>query len=82
MSSKKYEYLAGEDLGYKAIVIEQAKFDYYSLSHILNKGLTKEGGKEGLFKRLENNKSKNEELLKAIKDQRIQQSGSKKLRQK
>ena len=24
----KYEYLTGEDLGYKPVVIEQAKFDY------------------------------------------------------
>ena len=28
---RKYEYLTGEDLGYKPSVIEQAKFDYSPL---------------------------------------------------
>ena len=55
---KKYEYLTGEDLGYKPSVFEQAKFD--------TKGLGKNDKKEGLFKRLENIKDKNEELLKAF----------------
>ena len=34
LSSKeldKYEYLTGEDLGYKPSVVEQAKFEYSSL---------------------------------------------------
>ena len=52
---RKYEYLTGEDLGYKPSVFEQAKFD--------TKGLGKNDQKEGLFKRLENIKDKNEELL-------------------
>ena len=52
---RKYEYLTGEDLGYKPSVFEQAKFD--------TKGLGKNDKKEGLFKRLENIKDKNEELL-------------------
>ena len=55
---RKYEYLTGEDLGYKPSVFEQAKFD--------TKGLGKNDQKEGLFKRLENIKDKNEELLKAF----------------
>ena len=28
---KKYEYLTGEDLGYKPKVLEKVKFQYYSL---------------------------------------------------
>ena len=32
---RKYEYLTGEDLGYKPSVLEQTKFDYSLLSHIL-----------------------------------------------
>ena len=52
---RKYEYLTGKDLGYKPSVFEQAKFD--------TKGLDKNDQKEGLFKRLENIKDKNEELL-------------------
>ena len=45
-------------MGYKPSVFEQAKFD--------TKGLGKNDQKEGLFKRLENIKDKNEELLKAF----------------
>ena len=44
--------------------------------------MTKDDQKEGLLKRVKNIGDKNEELLKAIKDQRIKQSESKKLRLK
>ena len=63
---RKYEYLTGEDLGYKPSVFEQAKFDYSLLDNIFTKGLDKDNQKEGLFKRLENIKDKNEELLNAF----------------
>ena len=46
---RKYEYLTGEDLGYKPSVFEQAKFDYSPLGNIFNKGLTEEDKKEGLL---------------------------------
>ena len=59
----KYEYLTGEDLGLKPSTVEQAKFEYFPLGKIFNKGLTEESKKEGLLKRLENIKDKNEELL-------------------
>ena len=39
------------------------------MGKIFNKGLDKDDKKEGLFKRLENIKDKNEEQLQAIKDQ-------------
>ena len=65
----KYEYLTGEDLGLKPNTIEQAKFEYSPLGKIFNKGLSEEDKKEGLLKRLENIKEKNEEKLKAIEDQ-------------
>ena len=45
----KYEYLTGDDLGYKPSVIEQAKFEYSPLGKVFTKGL---GRKEGLLKRL------------------------------
>ena len=32
---RKYEYLTGEDLGYKPSVFEQAKFDYSPLGMVL-----------------------------------------------
>ena len=65
----KYEYLTGEDLGLKPSTIEQAKFEYFPLGKIFNKGLDKDDKKEGLFKRLENIKDKNEKQLQAIRDQ-------------
>ena len=65
----KYEYLTGEDLRFKPSTVEQAKFEYSPLGKIFNKGLRKDYTKEGLFKRLENIKDKNEEPLQAIKDQ-------------
>ena len=59
----KYELLTGEDLGLKPSTIEQAKFEYSPLGKIFNKGLSQDDKKEGLFKRLENIKDKNEELI-------------------
>ena len=60
---RKYEYLTGEDLGYKPSVFEQAKFDYSPLGKIFTKGLDKDDQEEGLLKRLKNIEDKNEEQL-------------------
>ena len=73
---RKYEYLTGEDLGYKPSVVEQAKFEYFQLGKICNKELPEEDKKEGLFKRLETIKGKNEELLREIKNQKAEKSDS------
>ena len=62
----KYELLTGEDLGLKPSTIEQAKFEYSPLGKIFNKGLSKDDNKKGLFKRLDNTKNKNEELINTI----------------
>ena len=59
----KYEYLTGEDLGLKPSTVEQAKFEYSPLGKIFNKGLSEDDKKEGILKRLENIKDKNNELL-------------------
>ena len=59
----KYELLTGEDLGLKPSTIEQTKYEYSPLGKIFNKGLSEDDKKEGLFKRLENIKDKNEELI-------------------
>ena len=59
----KYEYLTVEDLGLKPSTVEQVTFEYSPLGKIFNKGLSEEDKKEGLFKRLENIKDKNDELL-------------------
>ena len=65
----KYEYLTGEDLGYKPGVVQQAKFEYFPLGKVFNKSLEKQGKKEGLLKRLKDIKGKDKEQLKGIKDQ-------------
>ena len=50
---RKYEYLTGEDLGYKPNVVERAKFDYSPLGKVFTKGSDKdENKKAGLFNRL------------------------------
>ena len=50
----KYEYLTREDLELKPNTVEQAKFEYSPLDKILNKGLSEDNQKKGLFKRLKN----------------------------
>ena len=59
----KYEYLTSEDLGLKPSTVEKAKFRYSPLGKIFNKGLSEDNKKEGILKRLENIKDKNDELL-------------------
>ena len=42
----KYEYLSGEDLGYKLDVVSKAKFEYSPLGKVFNKGLDENDEKE------------------------------------
>ena len=74
---KKYEYLTGEDLGYRPSVLEQTKFDYSSLGKSFNKELNEDDKKEGLFKRLKNIEVKNEKLLEEIEDQKTKEPAKK-----
>ena len=67
---RKYEYLTGEDFGYRPSVLEQTKIDYSPLGKFFIKGLDEDEKKEILFKRLKNTEGKNENLLKEIKDQK------------
>ena len=48
----KYEYLTGEDLGYKPDMVQKTKFEYSTLGQVFNKGLEKVEKQEGLLKRL------------------------------
>ena len=48
---KKYEYLTGEDLGYKPWPIEKAKFEYSPLGKIFNKELEENNKKAEFEKR-------------------------------
>ena len=63
----KYELLTGGDLNLKPSTVEQAKFEYSPLGRIFNKGLSEEGKKEGILKRLKTIEDKNEKLLE-VKD--------------
>ena len=51
---EKYEYLTGQDLGYKPNVVQKAKFEYSPLGQVFNKGLDTNDKKEGLLKRWKN----------------------------
>ena len=73
----KYEYLTGEDLGYRPDPVQKAKFEYSPLGQVFNKGLEKDEKQEGLLKRLKNIEDKTDNQLLAIKDQKINQSGLK-----
>ena len=66
---EKYDYLTGEDLGYKPDAIQKAKFEYFPLGKVFNKGLDESDKKDRLLKRLKNVESKKEQQLEAIKDQ-------------
>ena len=50
----KYEYLNGEDLGYRPDSVQKAKFEYSPLDQVFNKGLDSSEKQEGLLKRLKN----------------------------
>ena len=58
----KYEYLTGEDLGYKPDALTQAKFEYSPLGKVFTTRLDKSDKTEGLLKTLKNveNKSGNQ----------------------
>ena len=48
----KYEYLTGEDLGYRPDPVQKAKFEKSPLSQVFNKGLTTGEKLKGLLKKL------------------------------
>ena len=60
---EKYEYLTGEDLGYKPGVVEAKN------SNVFNKGIKEDDRKERLLKRLKNIEDKNEKQLDEIEHQ-------------
>ena len=68
---EKYEYLTGEDLGYKPDVSQKAKFEYSPLGKVFNKELDESDKKERLLKRLKNIKDKSEEQTKNKEDSQL-----------
>ena len=65
----EYEYLTGEDLGYRPDPVQKAKFEYSRLCQVFNKMLTKNEKQEGLLKRLKSIENKRDNLLDLIRDQ-------------
>ena len=65
----KYEYLTGEDLGYRPDPVQKAKLGYSPLGQVFNKGLDSSEKQEGLLKRLKNIEDKTDNQLKAIEGQ-------------
>ena len=71
---EKYEYLTGEDLGYKQDVVQKATSEYSPFGQVFNKGLNVDGKNEKLLKILRNiedqsktdNKEHNQLGLKSI----------------
>ena len=61
---RKYEYLTGEELGYRPDIIQKAKFEYSLLGKVFNKGLDEGHKKEELLKKLKNIEDKNEQQYK------------------
>ena len=55
---KKYEYLTGENLGYKPSALKKTKFEYFPLGKVFNKGLNEEDKNEGILKRQKKRKLK------------------------
>ena len=69
----KYEYLTGEDLGYRPDPVQKAKFEYSPLGQVFNKGLTTNEKQEGLLKRQKNIVGKTDNQLRAIEGQKDNQ---------
>ena len=65
----KYQYLTGEDLGYRPDPVQKEKFEYSPLGELLTKRLDKNEKQEGLLKRLKNTEDKIDNQLRAIEDQ-------------
>ena len=59
----KYEYLTGEDLGYKPNVVQKTKFEYSPLGQVFNKGLRIDEKQVCLLKRFKNIEGKTDRQL-------------------
>ena len=65
----KYEYLTGEDSGYRPDPIQKPKFEYSPLDQVFNKGLGVNEKQEGLLKMLKNIEDKTDNQLDLVRDQ-------------
>ena len=67
----KYQYLTGEDLGYKPDVVQKAKFEYSPLRQVFNKGLDTSEKLVGLLKKLKNIEDKTDRQFEENKDSQL-----------
>ena len=65
----KYEYLTGEDLGYRPDPVQRAKFEYSPLVQVFNKRLITGERSGRLLKRIKNIEDKTDNQLRAIEGQ-------------
>ena len=70
---KKYEYLTGEEFGYRPDPVQKAKFEYSPIGQVFNKGLDKNERQEGLLKRFKNIEDKTDIQLRVIERQKSDQ---------
>ena len=70
-SGEKYEYLTGEDLGYKPDVVPKAKFEYSLLGQVFIKRLDATEKNEGILKRLKNIEDKTDQKLNENKSSQL-----------
>ena len=66
---EKFEYLSGENVGFKPDVVQKAKFEYSPIGQVFDKELDTSDKNEGLLKKLKNIDSRNEQQLELIKNQ-------------
>ena len=64
----EYEYLTGENLGYRPDPVQKAKFEYSPLGQVFNKGLTTDEKSNSLLKRLKNIEDKTDNQLIAVEN--------------
>ena len=69
----KYEYLTGEDLGYRPDPVQKSKFEYSPLGQVFNKGLDSCEKQEGLLKRLKNIEGRTDNQLRGIEGRKDNQ---------
>ena len=67
----KYEYLTGDDLGYKLDIVQKTKFEYSPLGQVFNKGLDTSEKQVGLLKRLKNIEDNTDRQLEESKDNQL-----------
>ena len=67
----KYEYLTGDDLGYKLDIVQKTKFEYSPFGQVFNKGLDTSEKQVGLLKRLKNIEDNTDRQLEENKDNQL-----------